>query len=240
MRAAAIVLILAALRTVAASAPASTAAADRARGRGPAAETGDAGRGNRVERDDETDDVGAHAEAAAPGDEAGIAGSRIAATAPPIAEVLAAAYASAGLDRHPGRGWIRRTRLAGLIPWVTVRAARDTSWQDAQSEVGHGEVLEVRATWRLDRLLFDGRELQVATIEAARRRERQRLATRVIHCYFTWRRAAASAGGGSGERRVARAAEAIAELDALTDGWFSDELRRSPPVRAGPPRAAAP
>jgi hypothetical protein len=227
MRAAAIAMILAVLGSTGAAAPPSPAAADRARGRGPAAATDDDGRSTRAEReDDETDDVGAHARAADPGDEAGIAGSRIAAAAPPVHEVLAAAYASAGLDRHPGRGWIRRTRLAGLIPWVTVRAARDTSWQDAHSEVGHGEVIEVRATWRLDRLLFDGRELQVATIEAARRRERQRLATRVIHCYFAWRRAAASAAGGSGARGAARAAEAIAELDALTDGWFSDELAR--------------
>lgn len=223
MRAAAIVMILAVLRSTGAAAPRSTGA--------EVIEADD-------EADDETDDIGGQV-AGLRGQAVG-AGSRIAAAAPPIRAVLAAAYASAGLDRHPGRGWIRRTRLAGLIPWVTVRAARDTSWQDAHSEVGHGEVLEVRATWRLDRLLFDGRELQVATIEAARRRERQRLATRVIHCYFAWRRAAASAAGGSSDRGAARAAEAIAELDALTDGWFSEELRRSSPVRARPPRAAAP
>jgi hypothetical protein len=143
---------------------------------------------------------------------------------PGIGAVLAAAYAAAGLDRDPRDSWIRRARLAGLVPWVTVRTARDTSWQDNQSAVGHGTSLELRATWRLDRLLFDGRELHVAGIEAARRRERRRLSTRVIRTYFTWRRAASIV---SDDDRVAtRVAEAAAELDALTDGWFSDQLRR--------------
>jgi hypothetical protein len=72
--------------------------------------------------------------------------------------------------------------------------------------------LEVRATWRLDRLVFDGRELQASSIEAARRRERRGLASRVIRAYFAWRRAASP-----GHRE-----ETAAELDALTDGWFSE------------------
>jgi ribosomal protein S20 len=145
---------------------------------------------------------------------------------PPIGAVLSAAYTAAGLDRDPGRSWILRARLGGLVPWVTVRTTRDTSWQDTQSEVGHGSTFEVRATWRLDRLVFDGRELQVAALEAARRRERRRLANRVIRSYFTWRRATEAALATEDERARTRMAEATAELDALTDGWFSDELAR--------------
>lgn len=143
---------------------------------------------------------------------------------PGVGAVLAAAYAAAGLDRDPKDSWIRRARVSGLVPWVTVRTARDTSWQDDQSEVGHGTSLELRATWRLDRLLFDSRELQVAAVESARRRERRRLAARVIRTYFTWRRAASIASDD--ERVATRVAEAAAELDALTDGWFSAQLRR--------------
>jgi outer membrane protein TolC len=142
---------------------------------------------------------------------------------PPISALLAAAYAAAGIDHDPKDSWIRRARLAGLVPWVTVRTTRDTSWQDDQSEVGHGTSLELRATWRLDRLLFDGKELQVAAVEAARHRERRRLAARVIRAYFAWRRAASIASDD--ERVVTRVAETVAELDALTDGWFSDQLR---------------
>ena len=141
---------------------------------------------------------------------------------PPAGEVLAAAYRAAGLDRSPTRGWIRRARVAGLIPSVTVRTGRNTSWQDLDPEVDRGTTLEVRATWRLDRLLFEGRELQVASIEAARRRERRQLGGRVVRAYFRWRRLAEAAA--SQPRWAARAEEAAAELDAFTDGWFSEQL----------------
>jgi hypothetical protein len=151
--------------------------------------------------------------------------------APPIGDVLAAAYRTAGLDRSSARSWTRRSRLAGLMPYLTVRTGRDASWDDdGASGVGHSQVVDVRATWRLDRLVFDGHELQVATIEAARRRERRRLASRVIRAYFTWRRAAlrapAATTPGESAWRGARADEAVAELDALTDGWFSASLLR--------------
>lgn len=168
-------------------------------------------------------------------DDLELAGAHVPVVGPPIAAVLSAAYAAAGLDRDPGRSWIQRARLAGLVPWVTVRTTRDTSWQDTQSEVGHGQSLEVRATWRLDRLLFDGRELQVAALESARRRERRRLAARVIRSYFVWRRAAGNAVADD-DRVPARVAEAAAELDALTDGWFSHELAR---LRRAPSGARA-
>ncbi len=139
---------------------------------------------------------------------------------PAVAEVLDAAYRAAGLARDPTGSWIRRARIAGLVPWVTVRTGWDASWHDDDPDVGRGRTFEVRATWRLDRLLFDGRELQMSSIETARRRERRRLASRVIQAYFHWRKV------GSLARRDARyllAAEAAtAELDALTDGWFSD------------------
>jgi hypothetical protein len=169
-------------------------------------------------------------------------GPRIPVIGPPITAVLAAAYATAGLDRDPGGGWIRRARLGGLVPWVTVRTSRDTSWQDAHSEIGHGTGLEVRATWRLDRLVFDNHELQVASIEAARRRERRRLATRVIRAYFAWRRAAGTLAGPDDDRVAARLAEDTAELDALTDGWFSEDLLRRRRTESSPPtpRAVSP
>ena len=155
---------------------------------------------------------------------------------PGVGAVLAAAYAAAGLDHDPQDSWIRRARLAGLVPWVTVRTTRDTSWQDDNSDVGHSTSLELRATWRLDRLLFDGRELQVAAVETARHRERRRLATRVIRAYFAWRRAARIASDD--ERVTTRIAETVAELDALTDGWFGRQLR--PPRGAAAPGAKNP
>jgi hypothetical protein len=139
---------------------------------------------------------------------------------PPIAEVLETAYTAAGLDRDPTPSWRRRARVAGLIQWVTVRTGWDANWREEETDVGRRRTFEVRATWRLDRLLFDGRELQMSTIDAARRRERRRLASRVIQAYFSWRKVSARAAR---DGRFALAAEAAtAELDALTDGWFSE------------------
>lgn len=149
---------------------------------------------------------------------------------PPVGEVLAQAYRAAGLHRSPGRGWVRRARLAGLLPSVAVRTGRNTSWQDADPDIDRGTSIEARASWRLDRLLFDGRELQVASLEAARRRERRQLAKDVIRAYYHWQRTAAAAAAQP--RLTSRAEEAAAELDALTDGWFSRQLGR--PRRGSP------
>ncbi len=138
--------------------------------------------------------------------------------APTVAAVIAAAYTAAGLDHDPGRSWLRRARGSGLVPWVTLRGARETTWDEPATDVGHTMTYEIRATWRLDRLLYDGRELQIAGAEAARRRERRRIASRVIRSYFTWQRARAAAVRHP--TWASHAEEAAAELDALTDGWF--------------------
>jgi hypothetical protein len=66
-------------------------------------------------------------------------------------------------------------------------------------------------------------------MQAARGRERRQLASRVIRAYFHWRRTAATASASP--RFTTRAEEAAAELDALTDGWFTDQLGRA---RRGP------
>jgi outer membrane protein TolC len=196
-----------------------------------AAPAGDPGRRAPSPADDGADDLAAADRASDAGD---LVGPSIAARGPAVGAVLTAAYAAAGFAHDPQDSWIRRARLAGLVPWITVRTTHDTSWQDESSAVGHSTGLEVRATWRLDRLLFDAKELQVAALETARRRERRRLAARVIRAYFTWRRAASIASDD--ERVITRVAEATAELDALTDGWFSDQLspRRRPTGSAKP------
>lgn len=202
MRCATIAILLAVWPPIAAAAPDAVPSGDDARATARRNATGETG-------DDDT-----------PG------GARVPVLVPPVAGVLTAAYAAAGLDRNPARGFLRRARLAGLAPWVTLRTARDTSWQDAGSAVGHGTSLEARATWRLDRLVFDDHEPQAATAELARRRERRRLAARVIRTYFAWRRAAGSGAGSDDDRVIVRIAEVTAELDALTDGWFSAEMMR--------------
>lgn len=148
--------------------------------------------------------------------ENGPPGVAVRASVPHVNRVLEAAYRAAGLHRDVGRGFARRARLAGLVPWLSVRTARGTNWHDLEQDVGRSSTIEVRATWRLDRLVFEPRELQISTLEATRRRERRRLAQHVIRAYFAWRHAASDA----------RAEAAAAELDELTDGWFTEAARR--------------
>jgi len=155
-------------------------------------------------------------------DGAWLVGDPVGGRVPAIAAVLEAAYEAAGLDRDPSRSWIRRARIAGLIPWLTVRTGWDASWHDETPDVGRSRTIEVRATWRLDRLLFDGRELQMSSIDTARRRERRRVASHVIQAYFHWRKVTVLAARSPRYSLAAEAATAV--LDALTDGWFSDEL----------------
>ncbi len=157
------------------------------------------------------DPIGTHVHAL-DGDEVAAPGSE-----PPIGAVLAAAYRAAGLDHDPSAGFRRRARLAGLVPLVALRGGRNTRWEHLDPDVGYGTTYEARATWRLDRLVFDARELQATSMQLARRREQTRLAARVIRLYFGWRRAVVTG-------RPTRAAAAVAELDALTADWFSAHL----------------
>lgn len=142
-----------------------------------------------------------------------------------IAAVLAAAYETAGLAQDPAPSFVRRARWSALLPWLSIRGGWNQDWDDATAsrttvgEIGNRRTFEVRATWRLDRLAFDGRELQIASFASARQRERRKLATRVIRVYFAYLRALRG-----GDALVA--AEAAAELDALTDGRFTGAATR--------------
>lgn len=83
----------------------------------------------------------------------------------------------------------------------------------------------VRATWRLDRLLFDADELAVERLRGTRVVIEARLVQRVLDALFAWHRGlrlAADTERLDDERVQAAvsAEEAEATLDVLTDGWF--------------------
>jgi hypothetical protein len=148
-------------------------------------------------------------------------------TAPPAAAVVAAAYRAAGLAHDPAPSWRRRTRLAGLVPAVTVRDGRDAAWRDiSDPTIAYVSVFSVAAQWHLERLVFDANELRISAIEAGRRRDRRRVAAVVIRTYYTWLQLRAAAPRDP--RWALRADEAAAELDALTDGWFTQNLPATP------------
>jgi hypothetical protein len=136
------------------------------------------------------------------------------AAVPPISAVIAAAYRAAELERDPAPSWRARTRLAGLVPWISIRGGRDATWRDvADPTIGYVSVFTISATWHLDRLVFDPNELRISAIEAGRRRERRRIAELSIRAYYDW--------------LATGSAEPVAMLDALTEGWFTPALARA-------------
>jgi hypothetical protein len=139
---------------------------------------------------------------------------------------------------------IGRARASALLPETRMRAMR--LWQDADhttavaasdtanfyDAVGANMVLELRLTWRLDRLLYAGDESTLERVRLERLDARTRIATRTLEVLFTWEKAVLDgrdAQSGSAEERAAtlRAAEARATLDVLTAGWFTG--RQTPP-----------
>jgi hypothetical protein len=154
---------------------------------------------------------------------------------PPLAAVRQAALRYAGLDQHPERAWGRRTRLAGLMPTLTVSINRDLahdadlSRQSTGKEelaVGTDEDLgfEARAVWRLDRLLFDEAEVRVLQVAQRQHQERIELLTRVTSIYYQRRKlqiARHRGGKDAGSIDQFLAIEELADqLDALTGGYF--------------------
>jgi hypothetical protein len=131
-----------------------------------------------------------------------------------VGELVKAAYRAAGVADDPSPSWRKRSRLAGLVPWISVRGGRNATWRDVTDPtLGYTTVFDVSASWHLDRLAFDPNEIRIAAIDVSRRRERRRIAALVIHSYYLWR-----ATGSD---------EVLAELDADTDGWFSQALAKA-------------
>jgi hypothetical protein len=160
---------------------------------------------------------------------------------------VAAALRASGLGTDDARldAIVSRARSSALFPEARLRAMRlwddaahattlattnDTTYYDA---IGANLVLELRLTWRLDRLIYAGDEPNIERLRLERQDARARLATRTLEVLFAWERAAvddAGAAPGSRDEIAARlrAAEAAATLDVLTAGWFSSREAPSP------------
>ena len=88
--------------------------------------------------------------------------------------------------------WLPETRMRAMRLWqdtnnTTVASTTDTpSFYDA---LGANLVLELRLTWRLDRLLYAGDEPTLERVRLERQDARTRLATRTLEVLFTWQRA---------------------------------------------------
>ncbi len=133
------------------------------------------------------------------------------------------------VDRARASAWLPETRMRAMRLMTDAARATTLATTDGTNyydTVGANLVLELRLTWRFDRLLFAGDEPSLERARLERQEARARLATRTLEVLFNWQRAvveAEEAIGGSQEELQARlrAAEALATLDVLTDGWFS-------------------
>jgi hypothetical protein len=153
--------------------------------------------------------------------------------------VRAALHAS-GLDTNEERidalaakarasAWLPETRMRAMrLVDTTLRttALMTTDGVNYYDAAGANLVLEVRLTWRLDRILYSGDEPTLERLRLEREQARSHVATRAVEALFAWQRALADreqAVSGSREEVEARlrAAEAQTVLDVLTDGWFT-------------------
>jgi hypothetical protein len=133
---------------------------------------------------------------------------------------------------------VARARTSAWLPEARMRAMRlmtdaaraatlaTTDGTNYYETVGAHLVLELRLTWRLDRLLYAGDEPTLERTRLERQDARSRLAGRTLDALFAWQRAVVDVEDalvGSREEGQAwlRASEAQATLDVLTDGWFS-------------------
>ncbi len=134
--------------------------------------------------------------------------------------------------------WLPETRLRAMrLLDTTLRttALTTTDGVDYYDSAGANLILEVRLTWRLDRVLYAGDEPTLERLRLEREQARAHLATRALEALFAWQRALSArehAIPGSPEDVEARmrVAETRAVLDVMTDGWFT---QRGPEQAAG-------
>jgi hypothetical protein len=162
---------------------------------------------------------------------------------------LRMAVLSAGLPRSNERleSIAARSRSSAVLPEVAVRGmhstdeslrlspALDDSYRYTQTG-GAGVTLEARLTWKLDRLVFADEELGVERIRAERARSEGNLVERVARLFAVWERSRLLLENvdllpEDQHKLDIKALEAEIELDVMTNGWFSEQLRKLPEAK---------
>jgi hypothetical protein len=165
------------------------------------------------------------------------------ASEPSIADVqgMAVKYARANPDVIDS--WRARARSSALLPEVRARVDNDTDdGTTTRSQTGEADVItqsagddlgvELRATWDLNYLVFHPQEMAVAREAVRLTNLRDRVVDEVTRRYYERRRLmventlAPVYDDMERMRRDLRQQELTADLDALTGGWFSIELKK--------------
>lgn len=115
---------------------------------------------------------------------------------------------------------------------VTVGPTQQARELDSDSDLN----FEIKAIWYLDQLLFSGEDLDISGEARMLSRERERLLTQVRKYYFLRGGEARELSqlkktGASSSKRALKEleiAEITAALDALTGGWFGEQLGEAP------------
>jgi hypothetical protein len=136
-----------------------------------------------------------------------------------------------------------RSRSSAALPELRLRALhssgqtlRLTPTTDdpyRYTQAGTSELaFEARLTWHLDRLVFANEEVSIERLQNERDAAERRLIDRVLQRLALWQRSRVRAADEDSEPDVRETAEleaigAVAELDVLTDGWFSQAIGES-------------
>jgi hypothetical protein len=147
-----------------------------------------------------------------------------------------------------------RSRSSAALPELRLRALHSTgqtlrltpTTDDPYryTQAGTSELaFEARLTWHLDRLVFSNEEVSIERLQNERDAAERRLIDRVLTRLSLWQRSRVRAADVDSEPDVRETAEleaigAAAELDVLTDGWFSlaiGESTEASPGGAGEP-----
>ncbi|MET0412209.1 MAG: hypothetical protein ABW217_12985 [Polyangiaceae bacterium] len=129
-----------------------------------------------------------------------------------------------------------RARTRAALPELGLRAgtSSDTSLRltpiasdPARFSQSGGRDLffEARLTWKLDRALFSDDEVAIERLSWGTEQARERLVQRVLELLFDWQEARLELARPLDDERYRKAwlasLRAAAELDVLTEGWFS-------------------
>lgn len=168
-------------------------------------------------------------------------------TRPSIAEIQDAALRRATLSPKTARNWLRRARAAAILPGITGEYGlrSDQGWQLDQAagngdelshDLGAGRIVQLRASWDLDRLIFNADELRAARASLDLAELRERLLVRVTQLYFERQQLLleiASLPARDGHEAIGRHVR-LAEVEAVLTGLTGLRLPRNVRTTAPP------
>ncbi|MBK9757340.1 MAG: hypothetical protein IPO88_28340 [Nannocystis sp.] len=168
-------------------------------------------------------------------------------TRPSVTEVQEAALRRATLSPKTARNWLRRARAAAILPGITGEYGlrSDQGWQldqavgdgdELSQDLGAGRVIQLRASWDLDRLIFNPDELRAARASLDLAELRERLLVRVTQLYFERQQLLleiASLPARDGHEAIGRHVR-LAEVEAVLTGLTGLRLPRAAPARPPP------